>query len=191
MSGEVHNTQLSVEELAHAFEEEAGPVDLSPYAAEDWLNLAIYWCMAFCVFLQFFTRYVLNNSYAWTEEIAINCLIVVVFLGAAMCTRLSRHIRVDFIYRLLPSKPARWLALAVDLLSIGFYGYMTWLMWRYVSIVGRERMVTVDLPRGIVFYAVLAAFVLMLARAVQVFVGDIRHKRSILEREAAAGPSGV
>ena len=26
--------------------------------------------MALCVFLQFFTRYVLNDSYAWTEEIA-------------------------------------------------------------------------------------------------------------------------
>ena len=39
-------------------------------------------CMALCVFLQFFTRYVLNNSLAWTEEIAINCLVVVVFLGS-------------------------------------------------------------------------------------------------------------
>ena len=110
------------------------------------------------VILQFFTRYVLNNSLAWTEEIAINCLIVTVFLGSAMCVRLSRHIRVDFIYRILPRTAGRWLALVVDLVTIGFFAYMTWLFWRYVAIVGNERMVTVNLPRGIVFYAVLAAF---------------------------------
>ena len=171
---EMPHTQVTVEEIAHAFEEEAAPVDLSMHAAEDWVTMVAFWGMSVCVILQFFTRYVLNNSLAWTEEIAINCLIVTVFLGSAMCVRLSRHIRVDFIYRILPPAIGRWLALAVDLVTIGFYGYATWLFWRYVAIVGSERMVTVNLPRGIVFYAVLAAFALMLVRAIQVFVTDLR-----------------
>ncbi len=187
----VQSAPVSVDELAHAFEEEIGPVDLSPYAVEDWFNMAIFWSMAVCVFLQFFSRYALNNSYAWTEEIAINGLIIVVFLGAAMCTRLSRHIRVDFIYRMIPPKPGRWLALGVDLLCIGFYAYMSWLMWRYVSVVGGEKMVTVNLPRGIVFYSVLGAFLLMLVRSIQLFIGDIRNNTSILDRDANADAPGV
>ena len=76
--------------------------DLGQYAVEDWLALAIFWVMALCVFLQFFTRYVLNDSYAWTEEIATYCLIGVVFIGSAMCVRLSRHIQVDLLFRYLP-----------------------------------------------------------------------------------------
>lgn len=191
MTANAQTSPLSVDELAHAFEEEAAPVDLSVYAVEDWINMAFFWAMAGCVYLQFFTRYVLNNSFAWTEEIAINCLIVVVFLGAAMCTRMSRHIRVDFIYRMMGPRAGRWLALAVDVISIGFYAYMCWLMWRYVAVVGRERMVTVDLPRGIVFYAVLAAFALMLVRALQVFMRDVRRGGSILDRDAETGPAGV
>jgi TRAP-type C4-dicarboxylate transport system permease small subunit len=179
-----HHTPISAEELAHAFEEDAAPVDLSEYAIEDWITQIVFWAMAGCVFLQFFTRYVLNNSLAWTEEIAINCLIVVVFLGSAMCVRLSRHIRVDFVYRLLPRRAARWLSLAVDLVTIGFFAYATWLLWRYVTIVGNERMVTVNLPRGIVFYAVLAAFALMFIRAVQVFVADFRRGGPALDDEA-------
>lgn len=182
--------QVSVEEMAHAFEEEIGPVDLSEYAVEDWITQAMFWAMGGCVFLQFFTRYVLNNSYAWTEEIAINCLIIVVFLGSVMCVRLSRHIRVDFIYRLLPRPIARWLALAADLISIGFYAYATWLLWRYVSIVGGERMVTVDLPRGIVFYSVLISFALMFIRAVQVFVTDIRRGDAVADPQETIS-SGV
>ncbi|MCV0395210.1 MAG: TRAP transporter small permease [Rhizobiaceae bacterium] len=180
MSDEDHPHHATAEEMAQAFEEQAEQVDLSMHAVEDWVTMVFFWGMSLCVFLQFFTRYVLNNSLAWTEEIAINCLIVTVFLGSAMCVRLSRHIRVDIIYRLLPSTVGRWLALGVDLVTIGFYAYACWLMWRYVAIVGRERMVTIDLPRGLVFYTVLAAFVLMFLRAVQVFVTDWRRDRPAL-----------
>jgi TRAP-type C4-dicarboxylate transport system permease small subunit len=184
MSDQEVHAQITAEEIAHAFEEEA-PVDLSPYSVEDWLTLAVFWSMALCVFLQFFTRYVLNNSLAWTEEIAINCLVVTVFLGSVWCVRTSRHIQVDVLYRLLPSRAARVVSTLVDLVRIAFFAYACWLLWRYVGIVSGERMVTVDLPRSIVFYAVLAAWVLMLLRAVQVAVANLRRGYSVLERPDA------
>jgi TRAP-type C4-dicarboxylate transport system permease small subunit len=183
MSEEVH-TQITAEEIAHVFDEEIAPVDLSRYAVEDWVTMAVFWAMSLCVFLQFFTRYVLNNSFAWTEEIAINCLVVVVFLGSVMCTRTMRHIHVDLLYKYLPVRAARVLALAISLVTIGFFAYMSWLLWRYAGIVHRERMVTIDLPRNIVFYTVFASFVLMLLRQIQVFVADIRRGYSVLERPA-------
>ncbi len=186
-----HHTQVTSEELAHAFEEEEAPVDLSPYSVEDWVTLAIFWGMALCVFLQFFTRYVLNNSLAWTEEIAINCLVVVVFLGAVWCVRRSRHIQVDVIYHYLPPKVARVLSTVVDVVRIAFFAYASLLLWRYVGIVASERMVTVGLPRGPVFYAVFIAFVLMFIRSIQVAWGNWRRGYSVLERpEAFDGISG-
>jgi TRAP-type C4-dicarboxylate transport system permease small subunit len=191
MIKEIH-TQVTAEELAHAFEEDAAaPVDLSRYAVEDWVTFAVFWGMSLCVFLQFFTRYVMNNSLAWTEEIAINCLVVVVFLGSVMCTRMTRHIHVDIIYKYLPAGVGRVLALAVSLISIGFFAYMSWLLWRYVGIVARERMVTIDLPRNVVFYTVFAAFVLMTLRQLQVFVADLRRGYSALERPAEFDGLGI
>jgi TRAP-type C4-dicarboxylate transport system permease small subunit len=183
---ETTHAPATVEEIAHAFEEEAAPVaDLSRYAVEDWVTLAVFWGMALCVFLQFFTRYVLNNSLAWTEEIAINCLVVVVFLGSAMCVRLSRHIHVDVLYHYIPHQVARLLSIIVDLVRIAFFAYGSVLLWRYVGIVADERMVTINLPRGLVFYTVLAAFVLMLLRSIQVFIGNLRRGYSVLERPGA------
>lgn len=190
-AAEEHHTQVTAEELAHAFEEETAPADLSRYAVEDWVTLAVFWGMAVCVFLQFFTRYVLNDSYAWTEEIAINCLVVVVFLGSVMCTRMMRHIHVDLLYRYLPKRAGRVLALAVSLLTIGFFAYMSWLLWRYTGVVYRERMVTINLPRNIVFYSVFAGFVLMLVRQIQVFIADVRRGYSVLERPAEFDTYGV
>jgi TRAP-type C4-dicarboxylate transport system permease small subunit len=179
------------EELAHAFEEDQGPPDLSPFSVEDWVALAVFWGMALCVFLQFFTRYVLNNSFAWTEEIAINCLVVVVFLGSVMCVRLSRHIHVDVLYHYMSARLARGLATFVDVVRIGFFAYACKLLWRYVNIVSRERMVTIDLPRSIVFYAVFAAFVLMLLRAIQVAWRNWRRGYSVLEKPEAFDGTGA
>jgi len=45
--------------------------------------------------------------------------------------------------------------------------------------------VTVQLPRNIVFYSVLAAFVLMLLRSIQVFIANVRRGYSVLERPEA------
>ncbi|MBX3581696.1 MAG: TRAP transporter small permease [Rhizobiaceae bacterium] len=176
------HTTVSIDEMARSFEDEAEPVDLSAYAIEDWVTFALFWGMAGCVVLQFFTRYVLNNSLAWTEEIAANCLVMVVFLGSVMCVRLMRHIKVDFIYRLIPRGAGRVLSILVDVLVIAFFAYMTWLMWRYVAIVGKERMVTVNLPRGIVFYSVLAAFALMTLRALQNFYRDLTEEKTVREQ---------
>ena len=103
---------VSAEELAHSFvEADEQPVDLSDASFEEWLTLALFWIMGGLVFTQFFTRYALNDSYAGTEELATNCLIAVVFIGAAACIRKDRHIQVDILYRFLPAAPARVWAL--------------------------------------------------------------------------------
>ncbi|KGT81272.1 ABC transporter permease [Bradyrhizobium japonicum] len=182
---EVHR-QITGDEIAHTFEEEAVPkVDLGVYAFEDWVALVIFWVMALAVFLQFFTRYVLNDSYAWTEEIATYCLIGVVFIGSSMCVRLSRHIQVDLIYRYLPHIVARALSTAIDLIRIAFFGYTIKLVWVYIQIIGDESMTTINLPKDYVYYAVLAGFVLMFLRSVQVAIQHLRQGYSILERPGA------
>ena len=65
------------------FHVEDAPIDLSEYLIEDWISLGFFWLLGPCVFYQFFTRYVLNDSAAWTEEIARYLLICTVFIAIA------------------------------------------------------------------------------------------------------------
>lgn len=177
---------VSAEELAHSFEEaDQHHADLSDVAPEDWLALVIFWLMCGLVFLQFFTRYALNDSYAWTEELATNCLIGVVFIGAAMCVRRNRHIQVDILYRFLPAGPARVLATLVDLTRIGLLATIVYLGWQYIGMVGDEAMTTINWPKNIVYWAALLGFALMLARAVMVAARNWRQGYSVLERPEA------
>ncbi|MGO2054644.1 MAG: TRAP transporter small permease, partial [Halomonadaceae bacterium] len=73
--------------------------DIREYAMEDFLTLGIFWLLALDVFLQFFSRYVLGNSIAWTEEMARYLLVMVGFLGSTMAVRKGSHIAVEFFYR--------------------------------------------------------------------------------------------
>jgi TRAP-type C4-dicarboxylate transport system permease small subunit len=184
---EIH-TPITTEEIARTFDAVEIPDDVSGYSAEDWVTLAIFWLMCGCVFLQFFTRYVLNNSFAWTEEIAIYCLVAVVFLGSVMCVRMSRHIHVDFIYRYLSPTVGRALATFVDVVRIALFTYLAILVWRYAGIISDERMTTIDLPKMPFFMMVFASFILMAIRSLQVMVENIRRGYSILERPAAFDP---
>lgn len=181
---EIH-TPVTSEEIAQVFDEAPPPADLSGYGVEDWFTLAAFWLMVGCVVLQFFTRYVLNDSFAWTEEIAIYALIVVVFLGSALCVRASRHIQVDFLYRYLPASVGRVLATGVDIVRIGFFGYGTWLTYKYASLIPDEMMTTINFPKSIVFNAVVVAFALMTLRALHVAWQNLRRGYSVLENPAA------
>src|ERR1700716_490743 len=149
MEQTIPQVQASVEELAHSFEEaDRHVVDLSDYRIEDWITVALFWMMTLLVFLQFFTRYVMNDSYAWTEELAVNCLIAIVFIGSAMCVRKDRHIQVDILYRFLPAKVSRVLSTLVDLVRVSFLIYITILVWKYIQLVGDEPMTTINWPKS-------------------------------------------
>jgi len=184
---EVH-TQVSAEELAQTFEEAGPEVRLSDYAFEDWLAFALFWAMALAVFLQFFTRYVLNDSFAWTEEIATYCNVAIVFVGAAMCVRLNRHIQVDFLYRYLPHGTARALATLVDLTRIAFFAYAAVLVWRFMDIISGEEMTTIRLPKNLIYGCVFVGFLLMFLRSIQIAWGNWRRGYSVLERPEAFEP---
>ena len=163
----------------HAVDEE---VRLSAYGWEDWIVLTVFWILAFVVFYQVFTRYVLNDAAGWTEEIARYLLIAVTFLGGAMAVRRNTHIQVDFVYRFLPRAAGRVLSLLVDAVRVAFFGYAVWLTWLLMDRIGSQRMAVVELPIGLVFGAMLAGFAMMFARALQVGWKHWVQGYSVLER---------
>ena len=184
MSHEIH-TQVTGDELARTFDEAPPEASFAHIAFEDWVTLGLFWGMAGCVFLQFFTRYVLNDSYAWTEEIATYCLVAIVFLASSMCVRLSRHIQVDFLYRYISARSARVLSTVIDLIRIAFFAYAIRLVYIFIKVVADEEMTTVHLPKGLFYWMIFVAFILMLIRSVQVAWENWQRGYSILERPGA------
>ena len=131
---------------------------------EDWIAFVIFWSLAFIVFLQFFTRYVLNDSLAWTEEIARYGLMALTFLGGAVVTRRNNHIAVALLPNLLPPGYGRALLAVVDLATLGFLGLLAYFAVLIVERMQYQRMTVIDLPMSFVYGAVAVGCFLMFGR---------------------------
>jgi TRAP-type C4-dicarboxylate transport system permease small subunit len=162
------------------------PIDISHYRFEDWFAFVIFWVLATVIFYQFFTRYALNDSASWTEEIARYLLIATVFVGAAINVRKNNHIQVDFFYRFLPRVVSRGLSTVVDAMRIAFLGYCVWLTYLLMTKIGSQRMAIIDWPIGILYGFVIAGFVLMTWRAIGVAIANWKRGASVLEQPELA-----
>lgn len=158
-------------------------VDLSDTIAEGWIALAIFWALGLTVFYQFITRYAMNDSAAWTEEVARYMLVALVFIGAAIGVAKNNQIQVDFFYRHMPAAMGRWLSRAVDTLRIAFFvAAVVMTVQMMLKIGSNTRMTIVDAPMNIVYGLCLFGFAAMTWRSIQ--VARIHWKRgySVLER---------
>lgn len=158
-------------------------VDLSGTPPEAWIALGFFWILGLVVCYQFFTRYVLNDSAAWTEEIARYLLIATVFTGAVIGVAKNNHIQVDFFYRYMPRGMGRVLSTAVDVLRTLFFAaavVLTVLMMLRLG--STARMTMVDLPMNWVYGVCLVAFALMTGRSVLVAARHWKRGYSVLER---------
>ena len=164
------------------FHVEDAPVQLDHYLVEDWASLAFFWLLGLCVFYQFFTRYALNDSAAWTEEISRYLLIITVFMGIAAATRRTRHIHVDFLYRLIPPMAGRAMSTLIDVGRIVFFAVAVVLTIQMMTRMTYMKMTIIDLPMNIVFAVCAAGFAAAAFRSVQVAMENWKRGYSVLER---------
>lgn len=132
---------------------------------EDWIAMILFWSLAFIVFLQFFTRYVLNDSLSWTEEIARYGLMWLVFIGGAVVTRKNSHIAVELLSNVMKPSPLRTALLAcVDIIKLVFMGLLAWFSATIIERMHYQRMTVFELPMSIVYGGVLLGCFMMFAR---------------------------
>lgn len=149
---------------------------------EGWIALALFWALGGVVFVQFITRYVLNDSASWTEEIARYFLIGTVFIGATIGVVKNNHIQVDLLYRYLPPKASRVMSTLVDIMRIAFFLSMVVFTTQMMMKMENYKMTIVELPMNIVYGMCLFGFAAMTLRSI--WVAKIHWQRgySVLER---------
>lgn len=132
---------------------------------EDWIAMILFWSLALIVFLQFFTRYVMNDSLSWTEEIARYGLMWLVFIGGAVVTRKNSHIAVELLSNVMKPSPLRTALLAgVDIVKLVFMGLLAWFSVTIIERMHYQRMTVFDLPMSWVYGGVLVGCFMMFAR---------------------------
>ncbi len=155
----------ATEALFKEWEEMEAATSLKDLRPIDSIVFVIFWALFGVVFLQFFTRYVLNNALGWTEEIARYLLIGVCFVGSVMAVRKGTHITVEAILTYMSERTRRASLLIMDAVMVFFCASMCW----YSAILSQrtnQYMVSIDVPKSVIYWSVCASFAAMTVYAV-------------------------
>src|SRR5512145_3209070 len=104
-----------------------GAVEATIVSANRWVVIALMAAMAVLVFANVVSRYALNYSLIWVEELTRYLMVWVGFLGAGLVLRLGAHIAVDAFQDMLPARAARALRTGIVVLLAITFAAMTWL----------------------------------------------------------------
>lgn len=166
----LHGGSEEIIELVKDQQEHEPEFDYRDYRIEDYFALGVFWLLAGIVFLQFFTRYFLNFSWAWTEEGARYLLVCVAFLGSIMAVRRNTHIFVEFFYRYLPRKTGRTLITVVDAIRIAFMVVGFKLSVTIIPKTMNNFMMSIRVPLSVLYSVILIGFAFMLFHAIKLAV---------------------
>ena len=156
--------------------------DISDVKIFDVPVLIIFAVLFLIVATQFFTRYVLNDSLGWTEEIARYFLILLGFVGGITCVRKGSHIFLEFAYGFLPLKTIKPTILLVEMVVAGFWSYAGWLAIELAQKT-HSNMVSIALPKAYLYYVVVVGCFLMAVFAVQKLISEARKSADQVARE--------
>jgi TRAP-type C4-dicarboxylate transport system permease small subunit len=118
------------------------------------------------VILQVFTRYVLQSSLPWTEEVARMVLVWLVMIGAAIATERKEQYAIKFIFERLRGRTRLAVLLLTHLLGIAFLLALMVYGAEYVRTNMQTVYVSTQLSKSYVYVAVPIGAAIMMATLV-------------------------
>jgi len=122
------------------------------------------------VFLGVFSRYVMQATFAWYDEVARLCFIWIVFLGAAVAVKRGQHFRMKLLVDRLAPGASRLAEHLVTVATVAFGGVLLAGGWGIYPVASRQVTDAMELsmlwfygalPVGgalIIYYALRQAF---------------------------------
>lgn len=144
-----------------------------------WFVVALMAAMAVLVFANVVSRYLLNYSVIWVEELTRYMMIWVGFIGSGLVLRYGAHIAVDVFQDLLPARVAQVLRGAIVVLLVATFVSMAWLGLRYAAFAWDQETPVLNWPTGAIYLAIPLGSALMLAHLLLI------ARRYVVAREYA------
>jgi TRAP-type C4-dicarboxylate transport system permease small subunit len=127
---------------------------------DQWLTRALDWTVIGLAGLLFillnvavFTRFVMNSSVSWSEELPAHVLAALTFIGAAYLTRTSEHLGFDAVVRIMRPGLKRAVMAGNLLLMAGFGALLAYYGGIAAASFGSRMLISVDLPMGLFRWA--------------------------------------
>lgn len=142
----------------------------------EWLAITLFVVMVFSAVTQVFTRYVLNYSFSWTEELSRYTFIWLNLLGASICIKRGSHAVVTVLIDHLPGS-IRWLAvILIDLLVLFGAFLMITQGVKVVSATMMQPSPAMHVPMGYIYLAVPVSGIAIFIHKLRDLLADVGGK---------------
>jgi TRAP-type C4-dicarboxylate transport system permease small subunit len=136
--------------------------------------------MATLVFINVITRYLLNFSIIWAEEVSQYLMIWIAYLGAGLALREGRHVALEMLHDRLSAPLSRRVRMAVGGLILAFLGWVTVLGLQFAVFVWSQETPVLNISLGIPSLAIPVGTLLFAVHLVLMF-------RNYAERKFKSG----
>lgn len=119
-----------------------------------WIEILLFglgFAMALIVATQVFSRYALNHSLFWSEELARYMLVWLTFLGASTAYKRNLHPGVDVLVTRLPLPVQKAISILIHLISLGLFSVMVIYGLQFAYFVRAQISPALYLPKWTVF----------------------------------------
>ncbi|AOY57385.1 MULTISPECIES: TRAP transporter small permease [Desulfococcus] len=149
------------------------------------LNRGVEGCLAVMgltmtsvVAAQVFSRYVLNQSLFWSEELARYLLVWLTFLGASSAYRRGMHPGVDVLYVRMSPGLRKAALIVVHGASMALFGVMIVFGCRFAYFVRLQISPALFLPKWILFAVIPLSGAILMVHALARLAGDVKPRAS-------------
>ena len=128
-------------------------------------------------FVQVFSRYVLNNSFSWTEELCRYASIVVYMFGFSIATKHGTNPKIDALSNLLKGKGQNWHAIYCAVATIVCAAFIIWFGIKAMPMGARSRSSVLGIPASYMYVVIMVSMGFCAVHSLAGIVNDVDRIR--------------
>ena len=148
---------------------------------EEFILVILLLAMTLIMGIQVFTRYLLGNSLAWSEEITRYLFIWSGFISVSYCTKKCISIKIEQFISMFPKKGNAMIKLVNHTIEIIFFLFLIPYAYLYLksAVVSGQTSPACGIPMYYIQAAPLFSFILVSIRLIQRWIEELKFIREV------------
>lgn len=117
--------------------------------------------------VQVFSRYVLNHSFAWTEELATLLFVPMIYCGIASAVTKRKHVSIEIVQQMVPFKVRKVLMILSQIIFLIFCIYIQFPLYKVIENLGPSVTDLLRIPKKDIYIWIPILLLLTGVRIIQ------------------------
>ena len=131
--------------------------------------------MTVVVAAQVFSRYALNHSLFWSEELARYLLVWLAILGTSAAFRRNMHPGIDIVAARLSPRPAGLLRMAVLLVCLLFFAILVYYGFAFAHFVRLQITPAMQLPKWLIYSVIPFGGIVLILHTLALLMAELER----------------